>query len=80
MKSETRKSSLSLSDRIRQRGRTLAVFVADAIANGNRSDARKAMREAERDVATVAVGALLEFVDGPARADLARFLESFAYF
>lgn len=70
----------SLSDRIRSAGRSLAVHVAEDIRNGNRSEARKRLREADRDVAFLAIGALYDFIDGPSHQDLFRFLASFADF
>lgn len=69
---------MNLSDRIRQRGATLAVLVSDAIRNGNRKDARLAIREAGEGERMVAIGRMLESVDGLPTSDICRFLDSFA--
>lgn len=74
------KSSLSLSDRIRQRSRTLAVRLSEDIRNGNRSDARANLRGADFDVAAGAIGILFGMIDGPTGAEIVRFLDSFADF
>ena len=68
-----------LSDRLREQGQALARSVCRNVGNGNREDARTALRAAPFDVAMIACGFLLDFVpsEGPT---LAKFLRSFANF
>lgn len=70
-------SSPSLSDRLHEQARTLALSVSADIRNGNRSEARKALREAPQDVAFCAIGLLFFFIDGPSTLELGRFFDSF---